>query len=328
MDESYQFSVIIPIYNSERTIRRCLDSILRQSRDDLQLLLINDGSNDKSGEICREYAERRPCIGYYEKKNGGVSSARNMGLDHAMGKYVLFVDSDDYVSDDYFDQIDSALQDNSPNLLLFGYYNADVPEKPLNCRSFHYTSGLQSAETVADMMIHNQFNALWIKCFSNEIIQKNNIRFDENIEIAEDLHFIFTYMMHVVSVKAIPEALYFVDESNQGSLSRKVRPDLGKQLRHSCLSMKEILEQASLLKAVKRNYAKAISHLYYRSVYSVAKELNKGMLEPRERQEKLRVVCREYNNRKIPAIGVKNILIAAPIRFCMVRLIDQVTRGR
>lgn len=327
MDESYRFSVIIPIYNSERTIRRCLDSILKQNRDDLQLLLINDGSNDKSGEICREYAENKTCVDYYEKKNGGVSSARNMGLDYAVGKYVLFVDSDDYVADEYFDRIDRALKDHSPNLLLFGNYNADAPEIPLNCRSFHYTSGRQSAETVANMMVRNQFNALWTKCFSNEIIQKNNIRFDESIEIAEDLHFIFTYMMQVVSVKAIPEALYYVDESNQGSLSRKARPNLGEQLRHSCLAMKEILERASLSESVKRNYAKSISFLYYRSVYSVAKELNKSIASPNVRRTQLRKTCEEYTEQAVPIIGLKNRLIAAPVRLRIVRLIDQMAQG-
>ena len=90
-------SIIIPVYNSEVTLRRCLDSVISQSISDWELILIDDGSTDKSGEICEEYASKDKRIKVFYKKNGGVSSARNVGLDNAKGEWIAFVDADDFV---------------------------------------------------------------------------------------------------------------------------------------------------------------------------------------------------------------------------------------
>ena len=103
--------------NGQR-LRRCLSSIVRQPFSDYELLLINDGSTDGSDRICREYADAYPQIRYVAKENGGVSSARNLGLEQASGTYILFVDSDDYVAEDYFAVISDALEHDAPDLLL------------------------------------------------------------------------------------------------------------------------------------------------------------------------------------------------------------------
>ena len=91
-----KYSVIIPVYNSEKTISKCLDSLLYQIPDDVELLVINDGSTDKSGEICSLYEAKYPAVHYYVKENGGVSTARNIGLDNAGGEYILFVEQTVY----------------------------------------------------------------------------------------------------------------------------------------------------------------------------------------------------------------------------------------
>ena len=96
-----KYSIIIPVYNAEGTLRRCLDSLVGQQFSNYELLLINDGSTDGSDAICREYASTYSCVRYFAKENGGVSSARNLGLEQAEGEYILFADSDDYVSEDY-----------------------------------------------------------------------------------------------------------------------------------------------------------------------------------------------------------------------------------
>ena len=96
-----QISVIVPVYNAEKYLHRCIDSILAQTFSDFELLLIDDGSKDNSGRICDEYAAKDSRIRVFHKKNGGVSSARNMGLDNAKGDWITFVDSDDWVKQDY-----------------------------------------------------------------------------------------------------------------------------------------------------------------------------------------------------------------------------------
>ena len=94
-------SVIVPVYNAENYLHRCIDSILAQTFTDFELLLINDGSTDNSGEICNAYAQKYPCIRMFHKNNGGVSSARNLGLTKANGEWIVFVDSDDWIEPHY-----------------------------------------------------------------------------------------------------------------------------------------------------------------------------------------------------------------------------------
>src|SRR5690606_27273688 len=95
-------SVIIPVYNAEKYLRECIDSVLAQTFDDFELLLINDGSTDGSGKICDEYAQKDARVKVFHKENGGVSSARNLGLDNAKGEWITFIDSDDWIGENYF----------------------------------------------------------------------------------------------------------------------------------------------------------------------------------------------------------------------------------
>ena len=113
-----KYSVIIPVYNAAETLPRCLDSLVPQLREDTELLIINDGSTDQTETVCTSFAQKYPQIRAFSKDNGGVSSARNVGLDNARGEYVLFVDADDAVREDYFSVLDDALADR-PELLLF-----------------------------------------------------------------------------------------------------------------------------------------------------------------------------------------------------------------
>ena len=102
-----KYSVIIPAYQAENTIARCLDSLLAGIRNDAEILIVNDGSNDRTEEICLDYASRYPRIRYFLQEHRGVSAARNLALDHACGEYIMFVDSDDYVFGEYFPVIDA-----------------------------------------------------------------------------------------------------------------------------------------------------------------------------------------------------------------------------
>lgn len=110
-------SIIIPVYNAEKTLNRCVDSVLNQTFHDWELLLIDDGSKDRSMYLCDEYALKDKRIKVFHKKNGGVSSARNMGLDYARGEWITFVDSDDYICENIFDLVSSHNED----LLIFNY---------------------------------------------------------------------------------------------------------------------------------------------------------------------------------------------------------------
>ncbi|MCD7819712.1 MAG: glycosyltransferase [Lachnospiraceae bacterium] len=111
MSDMIKYSVIVPIYNAEKTLNQCLESFAVQLRDDIEILLVNDGSMDKSEGICKSYCEQYPNFRYFYKENGGVSAARNLGLDYAKGEYILFADSDDYVSDKLFETLDEKMRE-------------------------------------------------------------------------------------------------------------------------------------------------------------------------------------------------------------------------
>lgn len=117
MNESPRISVIVPVYNAEKYLTQCVESILRQDFTDFELLLINDGSKDKSGLICDEYAQKDQRVKVFHKENSGVSSTRNLGIDKAQGEYIAFIDSDDYVDSNYL----SILTNVTADLIVTGY---------------------------------------------------------------------------------------------------------------------------------------------------------------------------------------------------------------
>ena len=118
-------SIIVPVYKAEKYLNRCVDSILAQTFTDFELLLIDDGSPDRSGEICDEYAKKDSRIRVFHKKNGGVSSARNLGLDNVLGEYVTFVDSDDWVEPDFVETMIQTYEKFPWTIPVCGYVNHD-----------------------------------------------------------------------------------------------------------------------------------------------------------------------------------------------------------
>ena len=182
---SIRYSVIIPAYNAERTIRRCLDSLVSIVRDDVELLVINDGSKDGTGEICQEYAERYSNVHYLYKENGGVSSARNMGLGEATGEYILFVDSDDFVTEEYFQIFDTALKSN-PDFAISGRYIFDgekmIPQIPGNCAV--YTND-ETAVILSRALRQQLLNSPVSKAFRRNLIEMSKIRFDCRLPIGK-----------------------------------------------------------------------------------------------------------------------------------------------
>ena len=113
----YKISIIIPIYNASKYLKRCVDSILRQTRQDFELILVNDGSKDDSGEICQQYAENKSNIKYISKNNGGVSSARNIGIEHSCGEFICFVDADDWLEPNYIEKLAEKFESDNIDMV-------------------------------------------------------------------------------------------------------------------------------------------------------------------------------------------------------------------
>ena len=191
-----KISVIVPVYNVEKYLRRCIDSILAQAFTDFELLLIDDGSKDKSGEICDEYAVKDKRVRVFHKENGGVSSARNLGLDKAQGEWVYFVDSDDLVLADALETFNGLTKSNS-ELVMAGFCTSEengmVREQPKLMRQCE----LSVVEALKEMYAPSDFcyqGYLCCKLFKKKWIQQNHLRFDENISFNEDRLFIVKYL--------------------------------------------------------------------------------------------------------------------------------------
>lgn len=189
-------SVIVPVYNAEKCLHRCVDSILSQTFTDFELLLIDDGSKDKSGAICDEYVLTDFRVHAFHKENGGVSSARNLGLDNIAGEWITFVDSDDWVEKEY---IRNLLQEVDARIDMVMSYPRII-KRGTSLKEETYPSRLVTNENFEKALIENFLHGStspWGKLFRRSLIEKIGLRFCENMHIGEDTLFFFTYLLHI-----------------------------------------------------------------------------------------------------------------------------------
>lgn len=199
-------SVIVPVFNVEKCLHRCVDSILAQTFVDFELLLINDGSSDNSGALCDEYASIDNRVRVFHKENGGASSARNIGIDKTKGKWITFCDSDDYVDVDWLkNYIDNSvgkcdLVVQTIKILNKGYDEINGPQK--------FIEGNGKKVMVALKYHGGTLGYPVNKLFRSSIIKKNSIRFREDIKLREDEDFVLRYLMYVNKGRIIKEGGY------------------------------------------------------------------------------------------------------------------------
>ena len=318
-----RYSVIIPVYNAKETLRRCLDSLIGQHFSDYELLLINDGSTDGSDAICREYANTYSCVRYFAKENGGVSSARNLGLEQAKGEYILFVDSDDYVSEDYFALLSHTLESNAVDLLMFGYRNFGGASTEWDTGVFCEETESSVAKRISFAVCQYLFSSLLSKAFKRQIIERDNIRFSNDLAIGEDQAFIFTYAMHIRSIGSVEDHLYNVDVSDGNSLSRKARPYLTEQLMEVNRRMYAAYQAVPHAPEAAKHYETALSWMTYRSAYSCCKELLKFNYSAKQRRQEIRRICGLYRAECVKPVGWKCRIIAMPVQLGWSLAIDR-----
>lgn len=199
-------SIIIPIYNVEKYLRICLDSISKQKSNNIEFICIDDGSTDSSKVICEEYARKDKRFKIFHKENGGVSSARNWGLRKAKGKYIAWIDPDDYVSSDWYSSIETLLNDDI-DIIFFDYFILKNNRKILNKYGKHsqqISVDLFLKEIVLDQKIENQ---LWQKIFKRTLFE--NIIFPENVKSMEDYAVLHKIVLKSNNIYYLSKPLYF-----------------------------------------------------------------------------------------------------------------------
>ncbi len=317
-----QYSVIIPIYNAERTIKRCVDSLIQQDCSDVEIILVNDGSQDASGAICRAYAAEYNCIFYIEKENGGVSAARNTGLDAASGEYVLFVDSDDYVADSLFAEVRRILADHSVDLLqliLATEKNGKITSQRMT--SHEYT-GRQMEDVLQQAVCDKSLNSPCAKVYRRDLIEKNHIRFPLGISIAEDRIFNIEYALQIQSYMTMNIIGYYATLDNDHSLSRG-KNDKEIQAQRFRTAFEAMIARSNGSPQRKVMFKRAVNFGYCRTVYHDAKLLIQDHVGWLSRQIRIGKRCDEINkmHMKYPRILYCTI-ITLPVRLRMTWLID------
>ena len=236
-----QISIIVPVYNSEKYLDACIDSILSQSFRDFELILVDDGSKDSSAQICDEYASQDTRVRVIHKANGGVSAARNDGLDIAKGEYITFIDSDDWVEREYLETL-SNYRDYD---IVFFSHRVIYEDGYISEFLFEAKEGDKQNlwKIVADLKKNNTdwnfFGYTWNKMLRRDIIEKYKIRFIEGLRISEDEVYTLDYCTHAKSIKVFPLCLYNYRVLGNGLTATKNSADEYKKLAESYLAIME-----------------------------------------------------------------------------------------
>ena len=289
-----KYSVIIPVYNAERTLKRCLDSLLGQKREDVEIILINDGSSDGSRAILEDYGRRFPNVRAVHQENAGVSAARNRGLDEAEGKYITFVDSDDYVSEDYFRAMDEAGEKEDSDLIVFAKDIAGqgIDESNLYKKMCAASSLQEQREILLSSRIIFQPP---YKRFKREIIEKNHLRFIKGMYVGEDFNFCFAYMLACRNIKIEHKKIYFIDVSENDSLSRKYRVDIDKQLQWEIKEAVKTLKNSGLSSEDKDGLLRILDYFMARNIFTcIAETFKAGKPSYRKNRDRYLIMCAEF----------------------------------
>ena len=218
-----EISVIVPVYKVEKYIHRCVDSILAQTFRDFELILVDDGSPDNCGSICDEYAAQDPRIKVIHKTNGGLSSARNAGLDVAQGKYIMFCDSDDYVAENWCQIMMTAIKKYPFALVSSDLLKVQEQEQVEQIDAV-------SAENIVEVSFYQLVKRglsgyVCNKIFDRNIIQDRKLRFDENRKFAEDVPFVMSYCNACNAYVLVDVPIYYYVQRG-GSILHTERHDI------------------------------------------------------------------------------------------------------
>ena len=212
-------SVIIPVYKVERYLPRCIESILRQTYSNFELILIDDGTPDRSGIICDRYAEKDSRIRVIHKENGGVSTARNAGIDAAKGEWVTFVDSDDWVQENYLEVLTSPLGVDDYDMTIGVLEWRAISRKIQEYEG--YSINIGEASQIERALNCSELLGPWLKLFSLNIIKNNSMRFSKGIALGEDAIFVAKYLKHCKKIYMTGKAIYCYNWLNNTSVTKR-----------------------------------------------------------------------------------------------------------
>lgn len=223
MNNGEMVSIVVPIYNAKKYLNCCINSILQQTYENFELILVDDGSADGSLEICNNYERDDKRIKVIHKVNGGVSSARNAGIESATGDYILFIDSDDYIEENYIQTLVENCSDDCDLVVCgftydFGSKKTENKVEEVNCLTIE-----EYKKKFNSLYAKSLTNSPFGKLYKSELVK--DIAFDISVPLGEDLIFNLDYLKRCKNIKIIPYAGYFYNQTNVSSATKKYKTE-------------------------------------------------------------------------------------------------------
>ena len=224
-----KISIIVPVYNGEKTIKRCIDSILEQTYENIEIIIVNDGSVDNTLSICEKNYKNNKNVFIFNINNGGVSNARNFGIEKSTGEYIIFVDGDDTLDQDMIISLYNNLKSNK-DIVICGIKLLDSNLNLVNELNYSNTNksdvvNLDKKEILQLFKI-DLLNSPCNKLFISSIIKNNNLKFNSNLSIGEDLMFVMDYLEYINNIYVLNKSMYNYINSNNQSLSIKINLEM------------------------------------------------------------------------------------------------------
>lgn len=213
-------SIIVPVYNAEKYLHRCVNSILNQSFIDWECILIDDGSFDESGKICDEYAKKDSRFHVMHKENGGVSSARQLGVEAAKGTYIIHVDPDDWVEPNMLEELYRKIVEDDADMVICDF----IWDRPTGtCTSSQRPSAFDSKSIMIDLFTGRLHGSCCNKLVRRDVIVSNHISFPQQLSVHEDLYYITKLLLVGIKVTYLDESFYhYVIGVNENSISQTI----------------------------------------------------------------------------------------------------------
>lgn len=305
-------SIIIPMYNCAGTIEATIRSVLEQSYSNYELVLVDDESTDNTVDICNKLLEDKLNWKLCSQKNSGPSNARNKGISEAEGEFIIFLDSDDIMDSEMLEKMIQAQCKNDVDLVICGFTyvreNGNESNLPLN---FEGNLNEISAEVFYKYFYDKIFNAPWNKLYKKRIIRENNIAFDSELSILEDLLFSLEYLRFTTTMFVISEALYYYNRLSTGGLLNKYYDYKEKAIFKSMFAMEQIEKRINTFNNMKRDiymvFLKEILH-YEVEIMKNDKLTEKGKREKIAHIRNMREYKALIKKTKVPS-GLKDKII-------------------
>lgn len=302
-------SVIVPVYGAEKYLNKCVDSLLNQTLHDIEIILVDDGSPDKSSVMCDEYAEKDSRIKVIHKTNGGVSSARNEGLKVATGEFVTFLDSDDYIEVRAYEIAYNTAKDNCCEYVMWGFFCDFVDEnenlinqKNLVPRGTHYEA-FQREELL------NLSGYLWNKLYSKKMLVELKLCFKEDLTLYEDLLFNAQYIPKTKNSIFISEAFTHYIQRDTISLGTKYRENYFELANLALESHIKMLEFWNVEETIVKTH---ITEQKFRTIWGAMRNVCCSNLSYNEKRKRIKQICKRENYSKdilsAKTNGIKDII--------------------